>query len=217
MSKINLGDVESLIARFSVLSDEEVARRRQEQSDAEEASARLTSLRESGIPLTDEMRRSIVNDGLSQTQALVVAQQWHESWATPKSLQVLVLIGRPGVGKGVAAAWVAARTHCPVYLKARALVSYHSASFGEERARYEQAVRTNFLVIDEVGTEQRESKSAIQDIIDDRIGNRRRTMLISNLSKAALLERLDERTVDRLKEIGRIVELKGKSLRIGSV
>jgi DNA replication protein DnaC len=96
-------------------------------------------------------------------------------------------------------------------------VAYHAASFGEERQRYEQAVRTELLVVDEVGTEQREAKAAIQDVLDDRIGGKRRTLLISNLSKAALLERLDERTVDRLRELGVIVELAGKSMRSGAL
>jgi DNA replication protein DnaC len=54
-------------------------------------------------------------------------------------------------------------------------------------------------------------------VLDDRIGGKRRTLLISNLSKAALLERLDERTVDRLRELGVIVELAGKSMRSGAL
>lgn len=70
------------------------------------------------------------------------------------------------------------------------------------------------IVLDDLGTERQDQRfaQALFDLVDQRqdVG---RTLITTNLTGAQLRERYDERMIDRVLHQGRIVEVRGKSMR----
>lgn len=179
--------------------------------------ARAERLRWSGIDehLPRDVRRRVVRDDLDATDALDAVRRWmaYQAGDRPKGPRhVLVLCGTVGRGKTVAAADLLA-TYGGRCVQESELCRLSLASFGDEAAEYQRVLRTGLLVVDEVGTfgDAKRSASTVHEVVDRRY--RQRTLMLSNLSRTALAEHLDDRTRDRLRGHGFIVELTGESMR----
>lgn len=174
---------------------------------------RHDALTASGIPLTDANMDAVVDGTLLSTQALRTTIAW---LAGPR--QVLVLVGDMGTGKTTAAAH-AAMTRLArgpfVYVKEPTLARW--VMFARYDRQWSAAVEAQTLVVDEVGTaEQRDfadARAGLSRIVDDRIGQGRRTIVIGNLSEADLARRYDARMLDRLRDVGFVAEVRGPSMR----
>lgn len=71
------------------------------------------------------------------------------------------------------------------------------------------------VVLDDLGTEAHDGRSAesLWELVDSRLGNKRPTMLTSNLRLAEFSKRYGPRILDRLKGCAMVFEGSGKSLR----
>lgn len=174
---------------------------------------RLRALVDSGIPLIDEHMAALVDGKLEHTLALRITTAW---LAGPRA--VLVLVGDKGTGKTTAGAH-AAMTRLSdgpvVYVKEPTLARW--SMFARYDRQWAQAVACATLIIDEIGTAKArdldDAREGVSRIIDDRIGQSRRTVVIGNVSEADLTRRWDGRLLDRLRQIGFIAEVRGESLR----
>lgn len=196
------------------------------------------------VPMPDATRALLSGgDGgqLRDTEPLRAVRAWLDSRSA-----VLVMLGRPGTGKTFAAAWAMLRAQLATYdpkldcdrfrgvleeraaaaanyRKVRDLARLYRAGFGDERAEYDALRAVPMLVIDELGLDRGRDvglvRSALHDLIDERQGSGRRTILVSNLDRAELVGAegkagaLDPRTVERLREVGVLREFGGPSMR----
>lgn len=133
--------------------------------------------------------------------------RYDELRATAKRGSWLVLLGPVGSGKtGLACALlhdVLQRGYSGVYhtltsLRRWCWDSRHRGS--TESDAVEQLSRVDLLVIDEIGasTASDAETALFGEILANRCAHRRPTILISNLSREQLTDRLDERVVDRI-------------------
>lgn len=153
----------------------------------------------------------------------------------PGTESFLVLLGRPGSGKSVAAATIlrAARKSTaflgsdgPVatwryssrgglFVRAGALATGVFADEG--RARFERSLAVQFLVLDELGAERIDNSGIWLSMLDELIGhreaNRLRTVITSNLTLAQFAERYGDRVVSRLRGAGNVVGCGDTDLR----
>lgn len=211
-----LGDViAEAMSAASWVSDDEVARYEAER----DRDQRLRLLHDLGLAgrLTARMVRALAADRLDATEALDTVRRWvaYASGPQPRGPRpILALIGEMGRGKTVAAAWLAVH-EAARYVEAEELVRLASARFGEERQAWDRIVSARTLVVDEVGTEDDKgrARAAYRRLIDQR--HDRLTLLSGNVSRAELRALLDPRTVDRVREMGAVVELEGESMRTG--
>lgn len=128
----------------------------------------------------------------------------------------LVLIGTPGVGKSVAAAYVlqefvrsfrwneqaaGSNPRPAVYLEAGALTGV--TAWDEHHRREMEAARAaQVLVVDDMGDEGTPAGiDAVARLLLHRADNSRRTVITSNLTKAAFAKRYGAALADRLREI----------------
>lgn len=131
----------------------------------------------------------------------------------------VVLAGPIGVGKSVAAA-----------VLAREFIEKHGGGwviwrhagelarighFDEERAKARE--QCDLLVVDDLGTEFLDNNSwlaaQLEVLFYQRHGNRRLTVVTTNLTALQFRERYSPRLVDRIRELGAFVETGGESLR----
>lgn len=195
-------------------SPEQVARweaqqQHRDRRDRLDASGIIERLDEGGAP-------AIIDDTPMDTRALRLVRTWLMS-----SRPALVLLGDPGQGKTVAAAWALARMPGR-YITAQSLCELHPLSKNwREKSRWYQHLRTELLVIDELNRETDATIATVclQDVIDVRQRAPRRTLLLGNITLADFVKRYDGRTLDRLgvdsdhAGIAIVRELKGKSMR----
>jgi DNA replication protein DnaC len=177
---------------------------------------RWNALSKLSIPLTDRDESAIVDETLSDSvsRSLPAVREWSQ---TGKA-RVLALCGPPGRGKTVAAAWAAmAYPGASEYLTARKLEQLRMASFGDEAERYENALRMRgLLIVDDLGREDNAERmtSALLDVVDNRRGTGKHTILIANMSRAALEQRYpDARLWSRMGESAQFVADAGEDLR----
>lgn len=163
---------------------EETLRQRHERLVASGIAERLT---ESGIA-------ALVHDRSEDTRALQLVRPW----VAKNSRPMLVLLGDMGVGKTHAAAWALSRKPGR-YIRARDLVELGHGG-RSDRAHFWEALRTELLVIDELGLErdETEARDTLQDVVDARQRLPRRTLLLGNLTAKELADRYDARTLDRM-------------------
>lgn len=183
--------------------------------DAAEAQARhMTALRrmlaQTGVAERDvDAARSGAN-----TDALAAAAAW---WGLKSRPTWLVLVGNPGTGKTVAAVWLLVQSMTAglrgQYRRAAEVV--RMSAFDEGRAELERLKHAALLVLDDVGRETTSeySRALLFDLLDTRHAERLPTVLASNLVDGALSRHLGDALTDRIRGDGRIVALKGKSLR----
>lgn len=174
----------------------------------------------------------VTGDGLCETPALAELRG-----AFAAGMDFAVLAGAIGVGKSVAAAaWLLERrAACAAALSAApsgavapseipasrgAWLHAHQlaalASF-DGRAELSRVEAVPWLVLDDLGVEPLDSKgwlaAALDGLVYQRHGNRRPTVITSNLPAADFLRRYGPRVASRLAECAAVVELSGRDLR----
>lgn len=142
----------------------------------------------------------------------------------------LVLLGRRGTGKTVAAAYVAREvlrrrprdfatgqmpTHLPVEFVLAATFARISGYGSEDKAWFERLCSAPLLVLDDFGAEHIGPFGAamLDECLTRRHGSRLRTVITSNLDKNAFKQRAGERLFDRISTSGMSAVATGESLR----
>lgn len=153
---------------------------------------------------------------LKDTPLLNRAQQWasEPSWC-------LVLSGAKGCGKSVAAAWWIAQSAKDVTPTRKLSRKWWSgirlARVDGYDGTLDRLAACRSLVIDDLGVEYADAKGAFQArldfLLDERYGNRRRTVITTNLNAKEFAQRYGERIADRLREEAVWFESKAQSLR----
>ena len=190
-------------AHLAELEDEAAAAARRARQD------RLEELRLSGVPKKD--RERIVHGRLDSTPALEAARAFLDSGATT----ILILAGPPGSGKTTASSWLVAQQGARggLFVDQSRLVR-RSRYKDEDMAPLEGA---GLLVIDDLGSEFADAKGSflatLDGLINARYGEQRRTVITTNLASARFVARYGERIADRIREVGRFVELRAAGLR----
>lgn len=127
---------------------------------------------------------------------------------------ILVLAGAPGRGKSVAAcAWLVAVQGSVRWVSAGSL----SRGIAYDEEAFQRLARVGRLVIDDVGTEYQDQKdrylATFGELLDARFGNKRATLLTTNLTPEVFKERYGERMASRLNEDGAFIVCGGPDLR----
>ena len=202
---------------------------------AEEAlTSRLPDhLRDCGVPLRIA---EVIAGGLDDTAAVRAVK------AFPASNKCfLVLAGQVGCGKSVAAAWALKNAkrketasvsewewepvtferldaHKGMYITAAQLAFVDMYS-DEGREVLSNVATVPWLVLDELGSEQKDTKGRWMERLEHVLGTRyaecRKTVITTNLTSAALGERYEARIRDRLRDAAEFVSCGEKSLRGG--
>ncbi len=194
-------------AGATLASDAEVAR--WERRRAADARSELLSLSGVGEVLSRVGSELVIADKLRDTDALRLVQRWIAS-STP----ALVLFGGKGLGKTVAAAWALSRVPGR-YVEAATLCAMHRGDYGNPSEDFFRHARGELLVIDELGCEANieHAIAALHDAVNRRQRLPRRTLLLGNLDREALIARYDARTLDRLQSFARFRAVTGESMR----
>jgi chromosomal replication initiation ATPase DnaA len=147
------------------------------------------------------------------TVAIECARDWFNSgdWC-------LVLFGGYGVGKTSAAAWIAhqmlTRNFSARWVRAPA--ASRNTVFGAEAAvQAEQARKAGVLIIDDIGADFENAgwKSWLEDVLDSRWGNNKRTVItVNTLTMDEFSARMGARLGDRLRT-GRVYDCGQGSMR----
>jgi len=150
---------------------------------------------------------------LEARPALLVAEAWlagggaevppYAPFADRRPLLVLAA-KNGGEGKSLAAAWVLAQRPGR-WISCAELAQVQAAKYERDALTEPEA-----LVIDDVGTEPLTEwiRGRIYDVLSDRIGNNRRTIVTTNLAdRAAFAKRYDDRMERRIDESGRFIIL----------
>ncbi len=147
--------------------------------------------------------------GLTQTPATKAVETFMDSGKT-----FLLLLGSPGAGKTLATAQALSRQGGCFFraVELARLSSYEAA----DRATMEQAHRTSLLVLDDLGAELLHDgwRPMLDELIDIRWGNQKRTIITTNLDAATFKTRYGERIADRIRDDG-FVEKCGDQSRRG--
>lgn len=160
------------------------------------------------------------------TPALRVAKQWSGQSDFP----CLLLVGSPGTGKTVAAAWAMSRhvatkgeslpsgggraTPRAMFVRASTFARM-SAYDAKDREWFEDCCRTSFLVLDDLGAEflGEVAKALLDELIDARTGSLRRTVITSNLGMQQFEDRYEGRIWDRLRPSSTVFGTGKQSMR----
>lgn len=146
------------------------------------------------------------------TQALNAVRRWLKGKRT-----WCVLLGRPGVGKTVAAVWALREAlsdgHTAAFRRTGAVSRLSQFDAGADEMR--RLSRVQLLVLDDYGTEHASeyAKAQLYQLLDTRHEERLRTVLTTNLSREQFRAHAGDRLVDRIAGDGLVVELNGVSLR----
>lgn len=133
--------------------------------------------------------------------------------------KVLILLGAKGLGKTHLGSAIIRNCGGKFISIEELIFKYESAQDFHAKTNREELMESyssiKMLVIDEIGRSmQQEKENALLNyILRRRYENMLPTVLISNLSKAALLKKLGEAVLDRLKETCISVEFDGESYR----
>jgi DNA replication protein DnaC len=195
-----------------------------------EAEARTVDLRRAipselsrcGFPATAlEALRNV--DGARQH--LVIAK----TYLSDPGLVWAAFLGSVGQGKTVAAAFIARElmlrqglnngptgsdVHFCEFVRATTFARLSSYQ-ADDKAYLERLCSVRLLVLDDLGTETLAgtSQAHLEELLDVRYSEKRRTVITSNLESGAFKARYGERISDRLRQCGIISSGKGESLR----
>jgi DNA replication protein DnaC len=165
--------------------------------------------RVSGLGLTDADVRAIWAGKLEQSDALRHVTRWIDS-----SERALVICGRPGCGKTVAAAWALSKAGGDAVRCSE--LAQRIDPWGDEsgRFRYLSPDDEGLVVLDDLGHEAATARNqqAVERFVDCRVGHGR-TVITTNLAKAEIRPRYGDRVADRLNHIAKAVEIADASLR----
>jgi DNA replication protein DnaC len=137
-------------------------------------------------------------------------------WSRVNADGIAVVAGPTGVGKTVAACWLALQQPLrsrPAFLRASefaALSRYDS----DARARWSDP---SWLVLDDVGAEFADAKgsfaAALDELVDLFYAHKRVLVMTTNLTSVDFAARCGERITDRLREAGAWIAIASSSLR----
>lgn len=164
----------------------------------------------------------------TEGDAIDAARKFISQPREPLLAPFLVLLGEPGVGKTVAAAYVlqdfvmkhrwnegATGTALEPFLwvAARELTAL-SQFEREDRDRVERWRKAQLLVVDDAGDEgSRIGREALMGLLMDRADNKRFTVLTSNVTSDAFVTRYGKALADRLRAVAIVPKLRRKSFR----
>jgi DNA replication protein DnaC len=191
------------------------------------AQARRQDLAQWGVPRKD-IERVIAGD-LDETEPLQIAKRFASglralagSAGSDTPCTVLVLSGPPGCGKTTAAAsllawrdapWASRCAHHPIFIPVSRLIRWNRF---EEKAMV-ALEKAAALVIDDLGSEYMDDKGAFLSFFDGLLNARYAdwlpTVITTNLSASQFRGRYGTRAIDRLREVGRFIEIRGESMR----
>lgn len=194
---------------------------------AEEIAERTPDhLRACGVP--DIIRKFLTGCELKSTQSLTHVGQWFIT-----AERTLVLCGRNGAGKSLAAAWAIAQNtvgydvflHAPGDLPRDFRFRSGFFTTAQELAwpkethvdilpLVRRARMTSMLVVDEAGREDGDGARGLGHVLAERAdADGRRTIITSNMLKADFIKRYRGRIISRIEGSGRICEVAGEDLR----
>lgn len=177
----------------------------EERRRAERDSA-LGRLARNEVP--ERIRVMLVDGPVSETSAVRAVRDWIAGKQT-----FLVLAGGTGAGKTLAAC-LSLMGRPGVF--ERAVSAGRLGLYGEDDvARMRMLRRAKTLVLDDLGAEFAGDvwRAQFDELIDERYGDRLRTVITTNLSPAALKERYGARVADRIRHDGQVVACGSESLR----
>ena len=203
-----------------ILSDPEYQKRAAELRRAlaeDDVRQRRYSWRARGIP---EAFIPVIESPREEPALVAVRRFVAGPWQDPAregTPLALILAGAVGRGKSIAAAWAAASDRWVSYY-AEAMDLIQSGIFGGDRREGYWLQRVPLLVLDELGTEPLDQagwgESKFYDLLNARLQNRRRTILVTNLDPQAFIARYpDKRLRDRLRAHADVFVAVGPSLR----
>lgn len=127
---------------------------------------------------------------------------------------IVVFSGPAGVGKTVAACWIANRfSSVPLFMRASEFAT---------TSRYDQDARENWqgrraMILDDLGAEYLDPKGSflvdLDELVDHYYASKRYLIITTNCDKATFKNRYGERIVDRLAEAGTWIAVPGTSRR----
>jgi len=180
---------------------EEGERRKSERQRRESAD---WALRDARVP---ERVRAVLTAGADKTPAVLAVLRWLEG-----SRSFLLLAGGTGTGKTIAACHALERGG----VFERAVSAGRLGLYGDEDvARMRALRRARVLVLDDLGAEFAGDvwRAQFDELVDERYGDRLRTVITTNLSPDAVRERYGARVADRIRHDGQVVTCGAESLR----
>ncbi|MCP4549486.1 MAG: ATP-binding protein [bacterium] len=187
---------------------------RQQRERAEEAAKRLAAYTRRGIPeaIAEELiaGKTHRGDPLRVTEAQEITGA-----ALAAGRRIVVLCGQLGTGKTtIACRWLHAQED-GMFIAARHLAAL-SPSWSEDRPQLLAIESTPTLVIDELGLEDDDARSAsrILSVITQRFDRRRVTICCANISYSAFAKRYGARAESRVWEDGKFFAPK-EVVRVG--
>lgn len=183
----------------------------------------IAAMRRCGVP---GRHLAAVAKPLKSSQALKLAAEFLGNRVDLTSL--LALLGAPGKGKSIAAAWVVRE-----FLRKRgwnngATGSAQSPAMWVDAGRLsgvssydkvdgqwlDELETTPLLVLDDIGDESASTgKDIVARLVSGRHAKLRRTVLTSNLTRTAMGARYGQAITDRLRDSAVVAELGGESMR----
>lgn len=187
--------------------------------DAEIMAARRETLAREKEAALNERRRLLEESGFparalrhtGTTPATSAVAEWASA---SRGRNVLVLSGRAGCGKTVAAAqWALGRTRSTRLVRATEFAG--SSRF--DRETRELWLKAPALVLDDLGSEYVDSKGSLltdlDELFDRFYGDEKPMIVTTNMKAHEFTARYGARIVDRLRECGKWVNCDGGSLR----
>lgn len=127
--------------------------------------------------------------------------------------------GKTGMAVGILKNRVEAYCEAAFFVTVPRLLEMIRASYDKHDSPHEEALRrartTSLLVLDDLGAERPTDwvQEQLYLIINERHDNRLDTVITSNLTLDQLADRIGERTIWRIAEMCKVIEVKGKNLR----
>lgn len=151
------------------------------------------------LAIGSSLAAPIVEDHAANKQMFAMAQ----SFLDDDGVRTAVFSGPSGIGKSIMAAWVLAQ-------RGGLLVQPPPVFDNEWNARVRQALKTGFVVVDDLGTEPQGMTGTFERLIEQRHDAGRKTLITTNLRPQEFARVYSARMIDR---IDMTVTLGGQSLR----
>lgn len=161
-----------------------------------------------------EMRESLKSRGVTEDVAALLTRrlfltQSLEVARTPDTRPLLVLAGGTGCGKSLAAAWMLMRRKGGRFMPAVDVANLRPLKRAADREKLDELRdMAAILVIDDLGTEPIDDdwRSQLDVLLDQRSGNRRLTVITTNLAGSDFHNEYGVRIWSRINGLGRYHE-----------
>jgi hypothetical protein len=187
------------------------------------SSARIRALvREHGFGLDDDDETLLASDRFHSTRPLEFAKAWIGSGVAGVQIvhPVMVQLGDRGTGKSFACTWATIQRadEGPLRYVLEDTVARWFASSGRDHERDWQALLdAATLFVDDLGgapsNRLEHARLGVSQLVLERQGRGRRTILAGSLDREAFAERSCPRLLDRLAKSGHVEHFDGPSLR----